>query len=67
MNGVGWGTAYSPILNLTVSISQTAPTTMTNISVVSVTPKNITISWPDIQSFTDIGGSPILFYSVEWD
>jgi hypothetical protein len=61
MNGVGWGTTYSPILYVTTC---TVPTSMNTLVAGAINPWNITISWPDLT--TNNGGDIPQYYQVEW-
>lgn len=62
-NGVGMGTVYSPVLIVTTI---TAPISMDPITIVSVTPYNITLSWPMLTPSYNGGDAPF-FYLVQWN
>ena len=62
-NGVGMGVNYSPVLVVT---SITAPTNMDPITIVAVTPYNITLSWPMLTPSYNGGDAPF-FYLVQWN
>jgi len=57
------GVEYSDVLSVT---SITEPTNMDPITIVSVTPYNITLSWPMLTPSYN-GGDPPFFYLVQWN
>jgi hypothetical protein len=62
-NYVGMGVVSSTV----TATADTEPTIMTTVSVSSITPTAITLTWTNVTSDAACGRDAVTFYSVEWD
>jgi hypothetical protein len=62
-NYVGFGTVKGYV----TAIADSYPTTMSEVTVTSITPTSVTLTWTNVSADADCGYDPVTFYSIEWD
>jgi hypothetical protein len=63
-NQVGWGTAYSPVLTV---LCDTYPSAMAVPSAITISPKQILVTWTALTADAVTGRDPISYYQLDWD